>query len=209
MQIKVCGITRKEDLQQLVAYEVNYAGFIFYERSPRFAGNKLDARTIREMKGITKIGVFVNAPVEQVLRIASDYELHMVQLHGDETPAYCAQLRSEITVIKSFRIGDNVIWEELLSPYLDVTDYFLFDTEAGKAYGGTGKRFDWSLLERYPYTKPFFLSGGIGPEQAAELLLLDMPSLFAVDVNSKFETHPGIKDMKKLQHFKEQIHPTS
>jgi len=208
MKIKVCGITRKEDLQRLAEYAVDYAGFIFYEKSPRFAAQKIDARTVRETTGIRKVGVFVNAPLEQVQRTIADYGLDMVQLHGDETPAYCAVLRESVPVIKAFRVGENVNWEELLGAYLPVTDYFLFDTEAGKAYGGTGKRFNWELLQTYPYQHPFFLSGGIGLEETAEVMQLQMPALFAVDVNSRFETAPGVKDMDKVGIFKDQIHST-
>ncbi len=208
MKIKVCGITRKEDLQQLVNYQVNYAGFIFYEKSPRFAGQKIDARTVREIEGIQKVGVFVNAPLEQVQRIITDYGLDMVQLHGDETPEYCAAIRKSVPVIKAFRVGENVDWSALLSAYLPVTDYFLFDTEAGKEYGGTGKRFNWELLQNYPYTHPFYLSGGIGLEETPELLQIKLPALFAVDVNSKFEIQPGVKNMEKVRLFTDQIQST-
>jgi phosphoribosylanthranilate isomerase len=204
MNIKVCGITRKEDLQKLIDFGVHYAGFIFYEKSPRFAGNKLDARTVREVSGIRKTGVFVNSPLEQVQRIISDYGLNLVQLHGDETPAYCEMIRTQAPVIKAFRIGENINWETL-KPYLSVTDYFMFDTDAGKAYGGSGKRFNWELLQTYPYEHPFFLSGGIGLEEAPELKELSMPALFAVDVNSRFETQPGIKDTDKVQLFIKQL----
>lgn len=208
MKIKVCGITRKEDLQQLVKFQVNYAGFIFYEKSPRFAGHKIDARTVRETEGIKKVGVFVNAPLKQVQHIIADYGLDMVQLHGDETPEYCAAIRESVPVIKAFRVGENVDWSSLLSLYLTVTDYFMFDTEAGKAYGGTGKRFNWELLQTYPYTHPFYLSGGIGLEETPELLQLQMPALFAVDVNSRFEIQPGVKNMEKVRLFTAQIHST-
>ena len=208
MQLKVCGITKKEDLEKLVEYGVNYAGFIFYEKSPRFAGNKLDARTVRETKGIQKVGVFVNAPLEQVKHLVSSFGLDLVQLHGDEDPAYCAALQPLVPVIRAFRIGADVNWEDLLQDYLDVTSYFLFDTAAGKAYGGTGKLFNWELLRPYPYQHPFFLSGGIGPEQLEELQSLEHPALFAADVNSKFETAPGVKDMDKVQLFSTQINKT-
>lgn len=201
MQLKVCGITKKDDLEKLAAYGVNYAGFIFYEKSPRFVGNKLDARTVREMKGIRKVGVFVNAPLEQVKQLITSYGLDLVQLHGDEDPAYCAALQPLVPVIRAFRIGEDVNWEALLADYLPVTDYFLFDTAAGKAYGGTGKLFNWELLQTYPYQHPYFLSGGIGPDQLDELLALEHPALFAADVNSKFETAPGVKDMDKVQQF--------
>lgn len=208
MKIKVCGITRREDLQQLVNYQVNYAGFIFYEKSPRFAAHKIDARTVRETAGIKKVGVFVNAPLEQLQRTIADYGLDMVQLHGDETPEYCAVIQQSVPVIKAFRVGDNVDWSALLSAYLPVTSYFLFDTEAGGEYGGTGKRFNWELLKTYPYTHPFYLSGGIGLEEAPELLQLQLPALFAVDVNSRFEIQPGVKNMEKVRLFTDQIHST-
>jgi phosphoribosylanthranilate isomerase len=205
MKIKVCGITRREDLLKLVEYQVNYAGFIFYEKSPRFAGSKLDPRTIRETKEIKKVGVFVDAPLEQVRRTITDYGLDMVQLHGDETPGYCAAI--DIPVIKAFRVRTNINWDAI-EPFIAVTDYFLFDTDAGNAYGGTGIRFNWELLNSYPYEHPFFLSGGIGPEQLTELLEFKHPALFAVDVNSKFETVPGVKDMEKVKSFTEQIQST-
>lgn len=205
MKIKVCGITRREDLLKLVEYQVDYAGFIFYEKSPRFAGSKLDPRTIRETKEIKKVGVFVDAPLEQVRRTITDYGLDMVQLHGDETPGYCASI--DIPVVKAFRVRTNISWDSI-EPYIAVTDYFLFDTDTGNAYGGTGIKFNWELLNNYPYEHPFFLSGGIGPEQLTELLAFKHPALFAVDVNSKFETHPGVKDMEKVKPFTEQIQST-
>jgi phosphoribosylanthranilate isomerase len=129
----------------------------------------------------------------------------MVQLHGDETPGYCAAI--DIPVVKAFRVRTNINWDAI-QPYIAVTDYFLFDTDAGNAYGGTGIRFNWELLDSYPYEHPFFLSGGIGPDQLTELLEFKHPALFAVDVNSKFETHPGVKDMEKVKSFTEQIQST-
>lgn len=204
MQLKVCGITRKEDLDKLVELGVHYAGFIFYEKSPRFVGNRLDARTVRETKGILKVGVFVNAPLEQVKQLIDSYGLHLVQLHGDEDPAYCAALQSLVPVIRAFRIGEDVNWDTLAA-YVPVTNYFLFDTAAGKAYGGTGRLFNWELLHTYPFDHPFFLSGGIGPEQLEDLLAFEHPALFAADVNSKFETAPGVKDMVSVQQFSTKI----
>ncbi|MBP1652295.1 MAG: Phosphoribosylanthranilate isomerase [Bacteroidetes bacterium] len=204
MQLKVCGITRKEDLDKLVELGVHYAGFIFYEKSPRFVGNRLDARTVRETKGILKVGVFVNAPLEQVKQLIGSYGLHLVQLHGDEDPAYCAALQALVPVIRAFRIGEDVNWDKLAA-YVPVTNYFLFDTAAGKAYGGTGKLFNWELLHTYPLDHPFFLSGGIGPEQLEDLLAFEHPALFAADVNSKFETAPGVKDMVSVQQFSTKI----
>ncbi|MGO4288717.1 phosphoribosylanthranilate isomerase [Chitinophaga sp. RAB17] len=206
MRIKVCGITRINDLQALVANSVDYAGFIFYEKSPRFAGNKIDARSVRETTGIQKVGVFVNASQEQIQRTIADYALDMVQLHGDETPEFCATIRETIPVIKAFRIGDNVNWQTELAPFIPVTDYFLFDTASVKGYGGTGERFNWELLTTYPFDHPFFLSGGISPDQAADISEMQLPALFAVDVNSKFEDSPGVKNIELVEHFVKQIH---
>ncbi|NLR81961.1 phosphoribosylanthranilate isomerase [Chitinophaga eiseniae] len=206
MRIKVCGITRITDLQALVANGVDYAGFIFYEKSPRFAGNKIDARSVRETIRIRKVGVFVNASLEQVQRTIADYALDMVQLHGDETPGFCAALRESIPVIKAFRIGDNVDWQTAVAPFIPVTDYFLFDTASVKGYGGTGDRFNWELLKTYPFDHPFFLSGGITPDQAAEISSMQLPMLFAADVNSKFEDSPGVKNITLVEQFVKEIH---
>ncbi len=202
--IKVCGITQLADLQALVQYGVDYAGFIFYEKSPRLVTGKLDAVAAKEITGIKKVGVFVDADLEVVKDAIHNYGLSLVQLHGNETPAYCAAIRELVPVIKAFRIGAQVNWQELM-PWIPVTDYFLFDTAAGKAYGGTGQQFNWDLLGSYPFAHPFFLSGGIGPEHATSLQQLQLPALVAVDVNSCFETAPGIKDMQQVQVFVQQL----
>ncbi|MBC9932603.1 phosphoribosylanthranilate isomerase [Chitinophaga qingshengii] len=200
MRIKVCGITRVADLQGLTNNQVDYAGFIFYEKSPRFAANKMDARTVRETTGIRKVGVFVNATAEQIRRTVADYALDLVQLHGDETPVFCAAIRETVPVIKAFRIGNDVSWETL-APYVPATDYFLFDTASVKGYGGTGERFNWELLQQYPFEHPFLLSGGIAPEDVDIIRELQLPALFAVDINSKFEDAPGIKNLQKVKQF--------
>ncbi|MGF6850716.1 phosphoribosylanthranilate isomerase [Chitinophaga sp. W3I9] len=206
MRIKVCGITRINDLQALADNGVDYAGFIFYEKSPRFAGNKIDARSVRETSGIKKAGVFVNAPLEQIQRTVSDYALDLVQLHGDETPEFCAAVRTFIPVVKAFRIGDNVNWQTEVAPFIPVTDYFLFDTASVKGYGGTGEQFNWDLLKTYPFDHPFFLSGGISAGQATEIQEMQLPALFAADVNSKFEDSPGVKNIALVKQFVKQIH---
>ncbi|WP_436487380.1 phosphoribosylanthranilate isomerase [Chitinophaga sp. ARDCPP14] len=206
MRIKVCGITRINDLQALVDNGVDYAGFIFYEKSPRFAGNKIDARSVRETSGIKKAGVFVNAPLEQIQRTVSDYALDLVQLHGEETPEFCAAVRTFIPVVKAFRIGDNVNWQTEVAPFIPVTDYFLFDTASVKGYGGTGEQFNWDLLKTYPFDHPFFLSGGISAGQATEIQEMQLPALFAADVNSKFEDSPGVKNIALVKQFVKQIH---
>lgn len=206
MLIKVCGITRINDLQALVDNKVDYAGFIFQEISPRFAGNKIDPRSVRETTGIKKVGVFVNATLPQIERTINDYGLDMVQLHGDETPGFCAAVQGFIPVVKAIRIGGNVNWQTDVAPYIPVTDYFLFDTASVKLYGGTGERFNWDLLATYPFEHPFFLSGGITPDQAPAIRELQLPALFAADVNSKFEDSPGVKNIPLVEQFVKQIH---
>lgn len=201
MKIKVCGITRKEDLDALVQLGADYAGFIFYGKSPRFVGNKLDARTVRETGGkIGKVGVFVNADPQQVLQTVKDYGLDMVQLHGDEPVAVCQQLRLSVPVVKAFPMGEKAKGAEDAASFMVVADYFLFDT-AGKEYGGTGRQFNWELLNDYRFDKPFFLSGGIGPEDAEAVLRWRHDQFFSLDVNSRFETAPGVKDMDKVAAF--------
>lgn len=203
MKVKVCGITRAEDLEALVELGADYAGFIFYERSPRFAGNKLDGRTVRE-KGanIGKVGVFVNADAQQVLQTVKDYGLDLVQLHGDESPEFCAEIRKTVPVMKVLHVGADGY--EQVTPYLKVSDYFLFDT-ASAAYGGTGQQFDWELLKGYKQKTPFFLSGGIGPDDIETVKRWRHKALFAVDVNSRFEITPGVKDMQKVGAFIQQL----
>lgn len=203
MKIKVCGITRTEDLEALVELGADYAGFIFYGKSPRFAGNKLDGRTVREKgKNISKVGVFVNADAQQIMQTVKDYGLDMIQLHGEESPQLCEQLRVTVPVMKVFHVDDKGY--EQVSPYLGVSDYFLFDT-ASAAYGGTGQQFNRELLKDYKYDQPFFLSGGIGPADAEALQQWHHEKLFAVDVNSRFETAPGVKDMEKVAAFIQQL----
>lgn len=206
MRIKVCGMTNAEQVHQLDEMGVEFSGFIFYPKSPRYVFRHMPRPEIKKIKGrqINKVGVFVNAPVEEVLQTVDDCGLYLVQLHGDETPKYCEKIADYVGVIKAFRLreDDNVLWK--IKDYQDVADMFLFDTE-GVGYGGTGKKFNWDVLKGLHINKPFFLSGGIQPEDAALLQSFAAEpvakDLFSIDVNSKFETSPGIKDMDKLKNF--------
>jgi phosphoribosylanthranilate isomerase len=206
LRIKVCGMTGTEQVMQLDEMGVEFAGFIFYANSPRYVYRHMQAAEIKKIrgKGINKVGVFVNAPVEEVLKAVDDCGLYIVQLHGDETPKYCEKIADYVTVVKAFRLreDDNVLWK--VKDYRDIADMFLFDTE-GAGYGGTGKKFNWNVLKGLNIAKPFFLSGGIGSEDIEALaeFVKDPVSkdLFSIDVNSKFEISPGIKDMEKLQNF--------
>lgn len=206
MRIKVCGMTSAEQVLQLDEMGVEFSGFIFYPKSPRYVFRYMPRPEIKKIKGkqINKVGVFVNAPAEEVLQTVDDCGLYLVQLHGDETPKYCENISNYVGVIKAFRLreSDNVLWK--IKDYQEVADMFLFDTE-GVGYGGTGKKFNWDLLKGLNINKPFFLSGGIQPEDTGLLQSFTADpvakDLFSIDVNSKFETSPGVKDMEKLKDF--------
>ena len=209
INIKVCGITQFKQLQQLEALNVDYAGLIFYKDSPRYMGDKLSGKQIKEADfDLKKVGVFVNPSYADLLDAIDDYGLDIVQLHGNEMPELCEELSAEVEVIKAFRIEDSAVnIDKLVEPFDAVCDYYLFDTAGLKeSFGGTGKQFDWSILNSAKIEKPFFLSGGIGPGDVAKVKSFKHPDFFAIDVNSKFETEPGVKDMaailKFLQAFK-------
>ncbi|MCA6449469.1 MAG: phosphoribosylanthranilate isomerase [Chitinophagaceae bacterium] len=206
MRIKVCGMTSTEQVLQLDEMGVEFAGFIFYPKSPRYVHKFMPQAEIKKIKGkhINKVGVFVNATVEEVLQAVDECGLYLVQLHGDETPKYCEKIANYVGVVKAFRLReeDNVLWK--VKDYMDIADMFLFDTE-GAGYGGTGKQFDWNILRGLNIGKPFFLSGGIGPNDVDKLKEFSgepvSKDLFSADVNSKFEIAPGIKDMDMLRSF--------
>jgi phosphoribosylanthranilate isomerase len=201
MKIKVCGITSLEQMQQLQEMGIDYCGMIFYEGSRRFAGRKLDAlKSDIRAASIEKVGVFVNADYDTIINAVKDYGLTAVQLHGDETDEFCLELMDKVQVIKVFRIADQNDIDKLIEPFQNASHYFLFDTDT-TAYGGSGKQFDWSVLESAKINKPFFLSGGIGLEDIEKVKAFQHPYLYAVDVNSCFETAPGVKDMQRVQKF--------
>jgi phosphoribosylanthranilate isomerase len=206
MRIKVCGMTKAEQVLQLDELGVEFAGFIFYPKSPRYVLSHMSKEQLKKIKGkhINKVGVFVNTPVEEVLQMVDACGLYLVQLHGDENPRYCEQIANYVTVIKAFRLreGEEILWRA--KDYQEAADMFLFDTE-GAGYGGTGKKFNWDLLKGGNVRKPFFLSGGIQPEDEALLKEFEKEpvakDLFAIDINSKFELAPGLKDMDKIESF--------
>ena len=210
MNIKVCGITQFKQLQQLEALNIDFAGLIFYKDSPRYMGNKITGKQIKDADfDIKKVGVFVDPGYSELLDAIDEYGLDIVQLHGNETPEMCEELSAEVEVIKAFRIGgDNSInIDEMVMPYDAACDFYLFDTAGLKeSFGGTGQQFDWNILKKAKIEKPFFLSGGIGPDDATKVKAFKHPDFFAIDVNSKFELSPGLKDMaailKFLQAFK-------
>lgn len=216
MKLKVCGMNQNP--VEVAQLQPDYLGFIFWEPSSRYFEGDMPQLP----KSIKKVGVFVDATVEEVLQKVAQYQLDAVQLHGKETPEFCRILRhaeldsashrdetpkqvrgDQLEIIKVFSIKDDFDFD-VLRDYETVCDYFLFDTK-GKLPGGNGYTFDWSVLEHYPSTKPYFLSGGIGLDAVDKLkAFLNSPAskyCFAVDVNSKFETEPGLKDITMLKAF--------
>ncbi|WP_347174172.1 phosphoribosylanthranilate isomerase [Polaribacter uvawellassae] len=196
-----------ENIHQVAALQPDYLGFIFYEKSKR----NFDGIIPELPKEIKKTGVFVNATIDEVVSKIKQHDLQAVQLHGDESVNYIKELKClfersrELEIIKVFGIKDEFDFD-VLKPYVEVVDYFLFDTK-GKERGGNGITFDWKVLEKYPFTKPFFLSGGIGLEQLEEIHQIgktDLP-IYALDVNSKFESKPGFKKIEELKKFKENV----
>ena len=210
MNIKVCGITQFKQLQQLDALNIDYAGLIFYKDSPRYMGDKITGKQVKEADfDIKKVGVFVNPGYSELLDAIDEYGLDIVQLHGNETPEMCEDLSAEVEVIKAFRIAGNqsINIDEMVMPYDAACDFYLFDTAGLKEnFGGTGQQFDWSILKKAKIEKPFFLSGGIGRDDAEKVKAFKHPDFFAIDVNSKFEMAAGVKDLaailKFLQGFK-------
>ena len=199
MKLKICGMKYPENILEVGALLPDYMGFIFWKKSARYFNG-----IIPELpKSIQKVGVFVNATLEEILEKIEKHDLQAVQLHGEESVEFCKTLKKkipkEMEVIKVFSILDTFDFAAL-KPYEPVCDYFLFDTK-GKLPGGNGTIFDWKVLEKYPSSKPFFLSGGIGIEEMEavnEILKTNLP-VYAIDVNSKFEIEPGLKNIKLLK----------
>lgn len=206
MNIKVCGITQLKQLQQLDGLNVDFAGLIFHKDSPRYVVGKISKEELQATDfDMKKVGVFVNAPYDEIMEAVDDYALDVVQLHGDESPDLCEQLSEDVEVIKAFAIGsDTKAVDDLVADYDDVCDYYLFDTASkdGKS-GGTGTMFDWKLISKSKIEKPFFLSGGIGVDDVAKIKAFKHPDYFGIDVNSKLEKSPGVKDMALLLQLKQ------
>ena len=203
MQFKVCGITSIEAANAIANAGANYIGFIFYPSSKRYALTSLSLNDIAAFKpaNAKKVGVFLNVTTEKVIEIATKAGLDMIQLHGDEDASYCATIQAAFPVIKVFRVSKNVPDFALFE---NVAAYYLFDTDSA-LYGGTGQHFNWEIIKKTSFNKPFFLSGGIGINDVQGIQVLKAATagkdLVALDMNSKFETSPGIKNIELIKTF--------
>ena len=196
-----------ENIRQLLALQPDYMGFIFYEKSSRFVGDKLDEKLLKSFPFTTrKVGVFVNATAAYILEMYKKYELNYVQLHGEELPDFCKNLKHKgVNIIKAFSVDKDFSFGKLQN-YKPYCDFFLFDTK-GEQRGGNGTTFDWSILNKYDNEKPFFLAGGIDLNNAQNSLEIRGLKIHSLDVNSKFEISPALKDIGKLEELMGIIKP--
>ena len=196
--VKVCGMREAENIREVEALGIDLMGFIFWLKSGRYVSE----RPAYLPTNCKRVGVFVDEDIETVKRIADDYALDFIQLHGHESADYCAQLKG-LKLIKAFNIATTEDFKQT-EPYTGIVDYFLFDTK-GKSVGGNGEKFDWSVLSAYDGNTPFLLSGGIGPDDAEVLTShfspLTSKKCAGIDLNSRFEQAPGLKDINKLKDF--------
>lgn len=194
MKVKVCGMKDPENIQSLSKLDIDYMGFIFYENSARYTS---DIPTVDFPETIQKVGVFVNATSDFIAEKVT-LGLDAIQLHGLESPSFCEIIKKmNLPLFKAFGISESFKWESL-APYLDFVDYFLFDTKSND-YGGTGKVFDWSVLQKYSYPKPYFLSGGLSLDNIETSLKIQDERLVGLDLNSRFEIYPGLKDIEQVK----------
>jgi phosphoribosylanthranilate isomerase len=202
LRIKVCGMKFTENRQEVEKLNVDFMGFIFYGPSKRFVGETPEPGLFNTEK--PKVGVFVDENAFEILALSRNLGFEWVQLHGKENPKTCQLLKRQgLKIIKAFSVDENFDFENTL-PYEKVANYFLFDTKT-ENHGGSGQKFNWSVLDKYDGHIPFFLSGGIGPEDAETILKINHPKITGVDVNSGFEDEPGLKNTEKLEKFIQEI----
>jgi len=205
LKLKVCGLTKLDQIQELINLDVDFLGFIFYEKSPRYVLDHLNLKQISEIPHLQKVGVFVNEDLENIIEISEKANLNFIQLHGDETEKFISELKQKLNpkigIIKVIRIGNQTSDElqKAINHQPSTIDYLLFDTDS-KAFGGTGETFDWNILNDIEIPIPYFLSGGISVENIHQLITINRQPI-ALDINSKFEIEPGNKDLEKIKEF--------
>ncbi|MCM1313217.1 MAG: phosphoribosylanthranilate isomerase [Bacteroides sp.] len=203
MIIKVCGLREADNIKDIEALGADWTGFIFYPRSLRHITSRpsfLPAKAKR-------VGVFVNEQIQNILQKVSEFRLDIIQLHGNETPDFCMELKgslpNDIQIMKAIQIEkeEDV---NISSNYRECTDYILFETKC-HTYGGSGRQFNWQWLQSYKGPQPFILSGGIGPDDAPAIKRIEHPRFLGIDLNSRFESSPGIKDTRLLGSFLQEL----
>jgi len=201
MKLKVCGMKYQDNLEKILEVaQPDMIGMIFHPLSSRFVRDFY--LTLPE--GIKKVGVFVNPGKDYIFEKIIEHDLDIIQLHGEEPPEFCENLkRGDLTIMKAFGIENSDSFNQV-KDYTYSCDYLLFDTKH-PAHGGSGKRFNWSLLDNYNGKVPFLLSGGIGPNDAKKILSIDHPALLGVDINSRFELEPAVKDYASLKKFTDEL----
>lgn len=206
MKIKVCGMKNPENIQALAQLPIDYMGLIFYPKSPRYIRDLESSLLDILPNTISRVGVFVNEDISSLLRLIEKYELSVVQLHGNESLEYCSNIKDKypkLIIIKAFNVSESSDFIKM-DQYEDVCNYFLFDTKTSQ-HGGSGLKFDWNILNEYIGNTPFFLSGGISAEDVEAIRKISHPKLYALDLNSKFELEPGLKNIKLLEQFINQL----
>ncbi len=197
LKIKVCGMTQAVQIAALSKTAADFIGFIFYKKSKRYVATEIEVADVKQQT----VGVFVDASIAEIeLELKKVKGISILQLHGKETVEQCAELRKRYKIIKAFGVNQQTNINAITEPYLNDVDYFLFDTQTDQ-HGGSGRKFDWKVLEKYTWGKPFFLSGGIGIEDVEYIKQLKIDWLFAIDINSRFEVAPGVKDINTLERF--------
>jgi phosphoribosylanthranilate isomerase len=205
IKIKVCGLRDLQNAGEVANAGPDFMGFLFYPGSKRYVGSEADIALFQQVPArIKKVGVFVNEKPEKILELAYQYDLDLLQLHGSESVQECRVVRSAgYQVIKAFGVNSGFDFTTL-SPFIQVCDYFLFDTKS-EHYGGTGQKFNWEKIRQYSYNVPFFLSGGIGPNDTGVIRKLKHPAFFAIDINSRFEVETGLKNVNQIKAFIKEI----
>ena len=195
LKLKICGLNNTTNLKEILALEPDFIGLNFYPDSIRFVNEEVKVESPENVK---RVGVFVNEGIKRIIDYSHEYHLSYIQLHGEESPEFCEALQlHDLKIIKVFRVNKGFTFNEV-EPFVEKSEYFLFDA-AGESYGGNGVIFNWEILKDYPFDTPYFLAGGLSPENVDQVFQIEFPKLYALDVNSGYEAAPGIKDVDKVK----------
>ncbi|WP_345955453.1 phosphoribosylanthranilate isomerase [Mucilaginibacter sp. PAMB04168] len=197
MKIKVCGMKYPGNISAVAALNPDFMGFICYDLSPRYMVDVSPDVLAQLPSSIYKTAVFVNEDAGKIKLLIKQFGFNAVQLHGNESPEFCSNLRDEVTVFKAFGMDNGFDFTQL-DAYVGHVDYLMFDTKTER-HGGSGKTFDWSILNNYKLDIPFFICGGLSLDNLKKVKQIKHPAFYGVDLNSRFETQPGLKDAEKLR----------